>query len=70
MRGDIHDFLREFAQLTSGSRSVRGAHTALMCLGGLEIAAMVGAYMAAPDADAVVVVDGFISGVAALCAAD
>ena len=42
------------------------ARTALRCVGGLEIAAMVGAYIAAAEhTDAVVVVDGFISGVAA-----
>ena len=44
------------------------ARNALRCVGGLEIAAMVGAYMAMPRTAAVAVVDGFISGVAALCA--
>ena len=44
------------------------ARNALRCVGGLEIAAMVGAYMAMPATNAVAVVDGFISGVAALCA--
>ncbi|CAH0367464.1 unnamed protein product [Pelagomonas calceolata] len=41
---------------------------ALRCVGGLEIAAMVGAYIAMSSTRAVAVVDGFISGVAALCA--
>ena len=40
----------------------------LKCLGGFEIAAMVGAYIKAHDVGVVVIVDGFISAVAALCA--
>lgn len=45
------------------------ARLVLKHLGGLEIAAMVGAYIEAPQSKVVVVVDGFISAVAALCAA-
>ena len=40
----------------------------LRCLGGFEIAAMVGAYLKAHDCGVVAMVDGFISAVAALCA--
>ena len=40
----------------------------LKCLGGLEIAAMVGAYIQAYESRVISVVDGFISAVAALCA--
>ncbi len=40
----------------------------LRCLGGYEIAALVGALEAAADRGAVVVLDGFITGAAALCA--
>ena len=42
--------------------------TALACLGGLEIAALAGAYMAAAQRGMPVLVDGYISSVAALCA--
>ncbi len=42
---------------------------ALRCLGGLEIAALVGAIEAGAGRGALVVLDGFITGVAALCAA-
>lgn len=45
------------------------AREALRCLGGLETAAMVGAYTEAARLGAVAVVDGYISAVAALCAA-
>ena len=45
------------------------AREALRRLGGLELAAMAGAYEAAARAGVVAVVDGFISAVAALCAA-
>jgi nicotinate-nucleotide--dimethylbenzimidazole phosphoribosyltransferase len=44
------------------------AREALRCLGGLEIAAMAGAYMEASQRKMVAVVDGSISAVAALCA--
>jgi nicotinate-nucleotide--dimethylbenzimidazole phosphoribosyltransferase len=43
--------------------------SALACLGGLEIAALVGAYLAAGQRGLPVLVDGYISSVAALCAA-
>lgn len=42
--------------------------TALSCLGGLEIAALAGAYLAAAQRGLPVLVDGYISSVAALCA--
>ena len=45
------------------------ARESLRCVGGLEMAAMVGAYVVAPAYGIVCVVDGFVSGVAALCAA-
>ena len=41
---------------------------ALACLGGLEIAALVGAYIAAAQYGLPVLVDGYICTVAALCA--
>ena len=44
------------------------AREALRRVGGLELAAMVGAYMEAPSHGVVTIVDGFISAVAALCA--
>lgn len=44
------------------------ARAVLRCMGGLEIAAMAGAYMEAHKLRVVTVVDGFISAVAALCA--
>ena len=40
----------------------------LRCVGGFEIAALTGAYIQAAQADLPVIVDGFISSVAALCA--
>ena len=45
------------------------ARRILAALGGLEIGAMVGAYLEASERGCVAVVDGFISSVAALCAA-
>ena len=44
------------------------ATAALERVGGLELAAMVGAYLEAAEKHVVALVDGFISGVAALCA--
>lgn len=49
-------------------RSGCPALAALMCLGGLEIAALVGAYIRCAQRGIGVVVDGFISTTAALCA--
>ena len=45
------------------------ARESLRCVGGLELAAMVGAFVVAPSHGVVTVVDGFVSGVCALCAA-
>ena len=45
-----------------------GARAVLGSLGGIEIAAMVGAFLRAPAVRCVAVVDGFIASVAALCA--
>ena len=44
------------------------ARESLRCVGGLELAAMVGAFVVAPSHGVVTVVDGFVSGVCALCA--
>jgi len=48
---------------------LRGPRAALRCLGGFEIAALTGAYIAAAQAGIAVVVDGFIASAAALAAA-
>lgn len=45
-----------------------GVHAALRCLGGFEIAALVGAYISSAQCGIPVLVDGFISTAAALCA--
>ena len=45
------------------------ARESLRCVGGLELAAMVGAFVVAPSHGVVTLVDGFVSGVCALCAA-
>ena len=45
------------------------ARESLRCVGGLEMAAMVGAFVVAPSHGVVTAVDGFVSGVCALCAA-
>lgn len=52
----------------AGSNLPDGALTALRCVGGLEIAALVGAYIAAAQRGVPVLVDGFIASVAALVA--
>ncbi|MEW5769364.1 MAG: nicotinate-nucleotide--dimethylbenzimidazole phosphoribosyltransferase [Pseudomonadota bacterium] len=44
------------------------AHTALICLGGYEIAALAGAYIACAQSGVPALVDGFIAGSAALAA--
>ena len=52
-----------------GAENVKDkAREALRCLGGLELAAMAGAYMEAARLGVVAVVDGSISAAAALCA--
>ncbi len=48
--------------------SIPPAEAALAAVGGLELAAMVGAYMQAYDMGIAAIVDGFVSGVAALVA--
>lgn len=50
------------------SRSENPALTALTCLGGLEIAALVGAYVRCAQRGVGILVDGFIATTAALCA--
>lgn len=52
----------------AGQRVPQTALAILECLGGLEIAALVGAYVAAAQRGVPVLVDGFISSVAALAA--
>ncbi len=47
---------------------MKNTYSILACLGGLEIAAMVGAMLAAHDSDIPVLLDGFIGSVAALLA--
>ena len=54
--------------VTSIDDESKRARETLKCLGGFEIAAMVGAYLRAPQVGVVAIVDGFISAVAALCA--
>ena len=51
-----------------GEARQKAAREVLRCVGGLEIAAMAGAYLEAHKLHIVAVVDGFISAVAALCA--
>ena len=57
------------ACVASTSSDAEAARTALQLAGGLEIAAMVGAYLEAQEKGVVALVDGFISAVAALTAA-
>lgn len=49
-------------------RHIKGARDALRCVGGLEIAALAGAFTAAAQNGIAVVVDGFIAAAAALAA--
>jgi nicotinate-nucleotide--dimethylbenzimidazole phosphoribosyltransferase len=49
-------------------QDVGGPEEALRCVGGFEIAALVGAYIACAQSRVPALVDGFISSVAALCA--
>lgn len=56
------------AQQAVDEDEARRAREALRRLGGLELAAMAGAYMEAAERGVVAIVDGFISAVAAVCA--
>ncbi|MBU6474297.1 MAG: nicotinate-nucleotide--dimethylbenzimidazole phosphoribosyltransferase, partial [Alphaproteobacteria bacterium] len=47
---------------------ITSAREALRCLGGFEIAALVGSYIACAQSRFVAIVDGFVAGSAALCA--
>jgi len=57
------------SDLEDSAARQRAAREVLRCVGGLELAAMTGAYLEAHKLRLVAVVDGFISAVAALCAA-
>lgn len=59
---------RDVIQRGLERHAVTGATEALRCLGGLELAALVGAIEAAAETRRMVVLDGFITGVAALVA--
>ena len=59
----------ELARVAPAADSALVARAALRLLGGYELAAMCGAYIEAARLGVAAVVDGFISGVAALCAA-
>ena len=61
--------LERHADAMSCAVAPERARRVLAALGGLEIAAMVGAYLEASERGCVAVVDGFISSIAALCAA-
>lgn len=65
-----HTLERKRAVIAKGLalHSVRTATDALRCLGGFELAALVGAIEAAADSRRLVVLDGFITGVAAMIA--
>lgn len=54
--------------LSKHGLAISDARSALLCLGGFEIAALCGAYVRAAQRGMPVLVDGFIASVAALCA--
>ncbi len=65
----VHRGLTQHAPAWAGQDQANATQTILRCLGGLEIAALTGAYIAAAQRSVPVVVDGFIASVAALAAA-
>ncbi|RJS92520.1 nicotinate-nucleotide--dimethylbenzimidazole phosphoribosyltransferase [Salinisphaera sp. Q1T1-3] len=67
-RAAVDAGLARHAARWAGLDAPDAALAVLACVGGLEIAALTGAYVAAPQAGVPVLIDGFISSVAALAA--